>query len=80
MVAPPTAAELRARPNDSGYPGPNGPMPPGEFAVLIGCPADKGCQAWCHDGDRSHFNVILGAEVAEKVTPRLKRTCRRPWG
>ena len=63
----PTLAELLARPNDSGYPGPNGPMPPEEFAVLIGCPEDKDCKAWCRYGDRSKFAVILGAEVAEKV-------------
>ena len=55
-------------------------MPPEDFAVLIGCPEDKDCKAWCRDGCRSKFAVILGAEVAEKVTPRLKRTCRRPWG
>ena len=54
-----TAAELRANPDDSGYPGPNGPMPPEEFAVLVGCPKDKDCQAWCRDGDRSQCQVLL---------------------
>jgi len=38
-----------------------------DFAVDLGCPEGKGCEAWCHSKDRSDFSVILGAEVAEKV-------------
>ena len=38
-----------------------------EFALDLGCPEGKGCEAWCEDGHRGHISVILGAEMLKAL-------------
>ncbi len=65
-MLPKTPEGLRALPH-SGYKGRNGFMTAEEFAVDLGCPEGKGCEAWCEDGHRGQISVILGAEMLKAL-------------